>query len=132
VEGVLKEKEGVGSMRFFLIYAAVAYAYGVFLNGSRIYNFLKRFRLHTFKEYSRLACYFAPSFFSSLLTFPFYLFYMLTQGVRIDGHLDTLFMKDCLAVLIIQKDIDEIYRDYLRPPTCKTPTMVYNEGVEGE
>lgn len=114
------------------IYATLAYAYGIFLNGSRIHAFLKRFRLRTLKEHYRLACFFAPSVALSLLTFPIYLFYWLAQGGRIDGHLDTLFTKDCLAVLITQKSIDEVYRDYLRPVPCKTSTMVYNEGVEGE
>lgn len=121
-----------------VIYATVAYAYGVFLNVSRIYAFLKRFRLRTLKEYSRLACYFAPSIALSLLTFPLYLFNALATGGRLDSHLDTLFMKDCLAVFITQKSINEVYRDYLRPNTrpvsqtaCKAIEMVYNESVEG-
>lgn len=116
-------------MKYFLVYAVIAYTYGVAINGARIHHFLKRFRLRTLKEYSRLACYFAPKIVLSLLTFPLDLYTRKTEPL-LHHYLDTLFMKDCLAVLITQKSIDEVHRDYLRPTGCKTSTVFYNESVE--
>lgn len=115
----------------FITYATTAYFYGIIINGIRIYHFLKRFRLRTLKEYCRLICFFVPKIAFSLLTFPFDLYASMVNPWY--NTLDTLFMKDCLAVLVTQKSIGEVYRDYLRSTahaTCKTATVVYNESVE--